>query len=332
VREPVVMGIVGPWTACEEYRFRIPFQALQEHGWEVFIAHLNRPDPRELTAHVIVMGRVLARDYRLVEHFVREYQRQGRRFIFETDDDLSNQWRRVHEHSWEPMLRLVDAVTVTNHHLRRLILPYNPHVFVIPNHVDLRDFMGAERKNHHLTIGLEGSPTHYEDWKPVAQPLFRIRKEYPDVRILLYGYCPDYLEGVADEVMPWLPFREHAQRLVEVDIGLCPLDSRDGFNLSKSPIKAIIYWAAGRPLGKGYGGAAVIASDHPVYRRVVNKGNGLLVQDNEWYGAIRTLIEDEEMRRRLGIAGHRWVQKNANIQTGWKLWANCYRQVMKKAR
>ena len=76
------------------------------------------------------------------------------------------------------------------------------------------------------------------------------------------------------------------------------------------------------------GGAAVIASDHVVYRRAITKATGILVKPDEWDEAIRNLNNDHALRHRLQLQGHEWVQKYGDIQQGWRLWAGAYKRII----
>lgn len=338
-QKPTVLGLYNVWTGCEEYRLHIPFRALREHGWNAYLHNVKKWYPEEFRVDLFVMGRLFPFWEESAIRILDTYQKWGIKFVYETDDDLSNQYRVTQQGDWGVMLRAVDAVTVTNAHLARVVAQHNPNVYVLPNHVDMRnhfkDFRASlchDRKDPRLTIGLQGSPSHFADWEMVAEPIQRIKKEHPEVRFLLMGYEPEYLQGLADEFIRWQPYQFYVQSLVEIDIGLCPLRSDDPFNLSKSPIKALEYWASARQVstrGKSLiGGAAVVASDHLVYRRVVNKGNGLLVKDHEWYDALKALITNERKRKELQIKGHQWVKKHGDISRGWKYWAQAYRAIL----
>ena len=76
------------------------------------------------------------------------------------------------------------------------------------------------------------------------------------------------------------------------DIGLAPLED-SAFTRRKSQIKTLDYAAAG---------AAVLASDGPVYRGSVADGPGGMLVSNKpeaWYAALSRLIRDRTLRRSL---------------------------------
>jgi glycosyltransferase involved in cell wall biosynthesis len=84
-----------------------------------------------------------------------------------------------------------------------------------------------------------------------------------------------------------------------MDIGVMPLPDQP-WARGKSGYKLIQYMACGLP---------VVASPVGVNRAIVEPGvNGFLARNPaEWLASLRTLIEQPELRSRMGIAGRRRV-------------------------
>jgi glycosyltransferase involved in cell wall biosynthesis len=119
----------------------------------------------------------------------------------------------------------------------------------------------------------------------------------------------------------------------QFDVVCCALDPNDIFNKSKSAIKALEAMAAKRrlPCGK-FGGAVPVCTDMSVYRRAVNHGhNGLLVDNDQWYAALKKLVTDRSYTTRLSVQGHNWVRRNRDIAQGWKLWESTYRRMCRES-
>jgi glycosyltransferase involved in cell wall biosynthesis len=205
---------------------------------------------------------------------------------------------------------------------------------VLPNHVDFGWFgqqsLLAERQVEGLTIGVLGTRTHYFDWIYLEEVFGRISREYDDVTILCAGFQPDYLEDY--RCLSGVPYRYYPQLMRQFDIVCCALDPDDVFNLSKSSIKALESMASARRLSSGkIGGAVAVCTDMTLYRRTVNHmHNGLLVDNEDWYEALKMLIEDERTRNRIAYVGHRWVEKNRDIKQGYRLWKNAYLRLLEE--
>lgn len=246
------------------------------------------------------------------------------------DDDYTNEHRKVHDGSM-PDLSIFSAITVSTPKLRKIMLPYNRHVSILPNGVVPEMFNHFKRVIPHLTIGLTGSTTHKEDWKVVYQPILNVLAKHPEVRLFMTGLVPpnmaDHNQVITLKKLyphlpdnPWLPLNQYGGILMNTDIQLCPVDPGDPFNFSKSNIKATEAMISPRLYGTETGGAAVIATgDIPNYvDAVVHERTGLLVNHFDqvgWEQAISRLVEDSSLRAKLGIAGYKRTQKFFTLES-----------------
>ncbi len=269
--------------------------------------------------------------------FIDVLHRHGGIVVFDTDDDLTDDFRDLGRgDDFKGVLRDVDYVTVSTPYLRDRLEAHTKHrPVVLPNHVDVGWFSGesyhTERQHKGLTIGFIGTASHYADWKFPMGALHRLAREHPDITILAAGYSPDYLSSLPNfhELDP-VPYVMYPQLMRQFDIVCCSLDAEDGFNMSKSSIKALEAMAAARRLPNGkVGGAVPACTNVKVYRRTVqNKHNGLLIDNSEWYEALSLLIDDHRLRHRLAVQGLAWVTKNRDIKTGHRRWGAAYQKML----
>lgn len=326
---PNVLAILGADTGCEIYRIKMPFLRIPGANW---VTQELLPTVPWQKYQVIVLPRLIPLNRDMVRG-IKMNQRRGKVFIYETDDDYTNQDRcvvdpgdlkRVRE-LWE----ICDAITVSTPYLKKVMSQYNDNVYVLPNCIDIEDWRPFvdERNVAGLTIGLVGGDSHYDDWKMVLEPLMRIAEEEPQVRFVFGGYLPQYFEDlpratfldfVSYEKFPWI--------VRQVDIGLAPL--RDvPFNASKSAIKVIEYMSSVRKYGKRLGGIPWIASVPGPYE-AVRTGAGLLAKvPEDFYRHMKTLIHDPERRMRMGIKGLKWVRRNREIKHRAHKWMEVYNEV-----
>ncbi|KDD66082.1 glycosyltransferase involved in cell wall biosynthesis [Pseudomonas sp. BT76 TE3572] len=145
------------------------------------------------------------------------------------------------------------------------------------------------------TIGYMGSKGHQEDLELVVPALEQLLNTRPDLSFEVFGTIrmPTSLERFGDRVKSHKVNKGYADFLsilaqLNWDVGLAPLVN-DKFNLCKAPTKYIEYTAAGIP---------VIASNIPVYSKVIPEGGGVLV-DVEWRSAIENLLESKQSRDEL---------------------------------
>ena len=257
----------------------------------------------------------------------------GAKIVFEVDDDIAD--REGLEDWYEATVSQCDAVTVSTPHLGGVMTRYNKPIHVLPNHLDTKWFgeisTGADRYFDGPVIGLVGTRSHWEDWIKVLPALQKIEENYPGVTIACAGFVPPYLEDNISrlKIFAAVHYNQYPALIRQFDILLSPLDQASEFNHSKSGISALDAMAAARPVGKKQGGAVAVCTDCRAYRRVVNdKANGLLIKnDEDWYDAIVSLIEDRALRTKLQVNGLKWVKKNRDISRGAKLWAKAYREI-----
>jgi len=289
--------------------------------------------------HVYVVSRLFAgrKGRREFIDAIREY---GGKVVFDTDDDLTDDHRDLGRGGdFKGILHDVDAVTVSTWSLRDQLAPYtNGHKpWVLPNHIDVPWFskvsLSAKRTvpEGRLAVGFIGTASHYDDWEYPVEALGRLARERDDIVIVAAGYTPDYLKELPNLVqLKAVPYGHYPGLMRQFDIVVCSLDPNDEFNKCKSGIKALEAMSAARVLPNGkIGGAVVVATDMKVYRRVVqDKHNGLLTSNDGWYDTLSRVIEDRQLRNKLAVQGHKWVSKNRNVATGYKLWGAAYHAIM----
>lgn len=138
------------------------------------------------------------------------------------------------------------------------------------------------------------------------RPLERLRREHPRVRFLLVGSSRD--EGMTRSLLaelrhrPWARYLGEVPRAQLVDLYRCAdvvLNSSSAEGMPNSLLEAM---ALGRP---------VLASRVSGNRALIDHGRDGLLFDSEddFYRAAKGLIEDRDLRARLGRAGRQKVAR-----------------------
>ncbi len=111
--------------------------------------------------------------------------------------------------------------------------------------------------------------------------------------------------GLSMESVPWTEETEVAS-VARFDIGIMPLVDKP-FERGKCGYKLVQYMACGLP---------VVASPVGVNRQLVEHGvNGFLAETMEqWESSLRALLFDADLRRRMGQAGRRKVEREYCVQ------------------
>ncbi|MEO8453813.1 MAG: glycosyltransferase family 4 protein [Sphingomicrobium sp.] len=185
----------------------------------------------------------------------------------------------------------------------------------ISSSVDAERFQPASGgKAGPVTIGWTGTFSSRQYLDLLREVLQKLAGEQR-FRLRVIGNFDYELPGVELEVVRWTAERE-IEDLQAIDIGLYPLPA-DEWVSGKSGLKAIQYMMMGLPC---------VATDVGTTPLIIRDGeNGLLVRtEDEWLDALRRLLDDPELRRRLGEAARR----EAVAKYSTKAIAARYREVL----
>ena len=175
-----------------------------------------------------------------------------------------------------------------------------------------------------VVIGFAGSVDRTGDVDRILEGALRgILAEYGDrVRLEFFGAKPALADAPGVRYIPYLEDYADYRRVMSSlrwDVGLGPMPDTP-FHRCKHYNKYIEYAAYGIP---------GVFSDCVPYRRAVRSGeNGLLVPNTQedWTSAIRTLVDDETLRRRLGENARREAETIYSPAAAARLWEQALEQ------
>jgi glycosyltransferase involved in cell wall biosynthesis len=177
---------------------------------------------------------------------------------------------------------------------------------IIPTVVDLNRYPGntKSRNNKIITIGWIGTPWTARYLEHINPVLIRICEE-KKARVVLVGASSKQFSSKYIEVKPWSEASE-VEEIENFDIGIMDLPDSP-WERGKCGLKLIQYMACGRP---------VIGSPIGVNRELILDGiNGLQVSsDADWYRALQVLLENEDLRVKMGQAGRKLVEEKFSLQ------------------
>lgn len=208
-------------------------------------------------------------------------------------------------------MRSCDLITVTTNKLKEHALKYNSNAYVNDNTLDMNHWYRLTKQdNNQLRVVWQGSPSHYEDWYAIKEPLNKLMDEY-DFEIIMLG---SQYQGIFDgkhkkrvKCLPWIPFEAHSYRMMslQADIGIIPLADLP-FNQYKSAIKHYENMAIGLP--------SVVSLVGP-YKDSLNKNTGLGYSNSgEFYSQMKRLICDRSLRSKIADEGEKWVKDNKSLE------------------
>ncbi len=182
---------------------------------------------------------------------------------------------------------------------------FNAAVEILPTVVDTERYSPREgsRPSAPFTVGWIGSPSTAA-YLLEAMPPLRSFFETGAARLVLVGAGPLDLHGFPGEAREWSAASE-VDDVRRFDVGIMPLPDTP-WARGKCGFKVIQYMACGVP---------VIASPVGANRDIVEHGvNGFLANTpEEWLQAMRTLAEHPAVRKAMGDAGRRKVERQYSL-------------------
>ncbi|MBX2964254.1 MAG: glycosyltransferase family 4 protein [Cyclobacteriaceae bacterium] len=243
--------------------------------------------------------------------FEKLLSRSGAKIIFDFDDSiwlqqvsstspnkkfnfLKNPGKTAH------IISLAHTVVAGNRYLANYALQFNPSVKIIPTTIDTELYVPKKREtNPVVTIGWSGSKTTIDHFKEALPALELIKNKYGDrVAIRVIGDSQYQNERLAITGKAWNLANE-INDLLTFDIGIMPLPD-DEWSKGKCGLKGLQYMALEIP---------TIMSPVGVNTEIIEHGvNGFLcASKDEWVTCLSLLIEQSELRCKLGIAGRKTV-------------------------
>ncbi len=173
----------------------------------------------------------------------------------------------------------------------------------------------SERENVVRLGYFSGSITHNDDIKMILPVLEKILREYPQVELHIVGELdiPASLMEFKNQIKArgFVDWQQLPHLISSIDINLAPLESTI-FNEAKSENKWIEASLVKVP---------TVASNLGAFQKMIkNEVTGYLCDDNdEWYTALKNLINDKEIRQKVGKAAYEAVLENCTtVYNGYK--------------
>jgi len=194
------------------------------------------------------------------------------------------------------------------------------HVVDISSTFDTDRFVPVENYTQHdvTTIGWTGTHStipFLEALQPVLAEVAKQRK----IKLLVIANKEYAMKDVPTEFIPWSAVNEVSD-LHKIEIGLYPIPANE-WSLGKSSLKALTYMSIAIPF---------VATAYGTNYRIMQDGvQGFMAKDdNEWKEKLIQLVDDVEMRKRMGQAGRKQVVELFSVQANFSKYLQAFKTVI----
>lgn len=330
----------------QRFRFEQYLQYLEAHGFQCEVSHLVEANddaflyrPGHLWDKMLFVRRSILKRRRDVARadrfdivficrealmtrstsFERAFRKRGARIVYDFDDSiwLSNVSDANRRWAWmkDPdktarIIALADLVFAGNAYLADYARRHNPRVTIVPTTIDTEEYRPVPvRREGPVIIGWSGSITTIQHFQHALPFLKRSKERFGDrvaFRVIGDGSYREPSLGI--QGMPWRKETE-LQDLAGIDIGIMPLPD-DEWTKGKCGLKGLQYMGLGLP---------TIMSPVGVNSEIIQDGvNGYLATEtDEWVQKIGWLVEDADLRSRLGAEARRTVEERYSVHA-WR--------------
>ncbi len=273
------------------------------------VFHKNKYDIIFISREAFMLGNAF---------FEKQFRKSRAKLIYDFDDsiwhlDVSEANKKFHwlknPDKTAHIIALCDVVFAGNAYLAQYAHYYNDHVVIVPTTIDTDEYKrhNVPKQNGKITIGWSGSITTIKHFKLAEAFLKKIKDKYGDrIEIKVIGNANYRNDALKIKSINWNKEAE-IKELSTFDIGIMPLPD-DEWSKGKCGLKGLQYMALSIP---------TIMSPVGVNTEIINHGvNGFLASnEDEWFEIICRLIDDENLRKRVGDEGRKTVVERYSVNS-----------------
>lgn len=316
------------------YRAYNPAEELRLHGFKAATTVSDNPNLQKLANKfdIFVFHRVVVNEN--IKKFIEKIKKQNKEIIFDTDDlvydpsylQYMDYFQKISPAEQEVYKKgigkeiiedsYVKVCTTTTSYLANKLCEKNKQVIIVPNKFSNAEweYLNKIAQKEKMEDGLvwlvyySGTLSHNKDFETIREALLNVLDKYENVKLLIIGLLdlPKELIYLKNriELIPRVPRKELFSNLQKkADINLAPLELGNPFCESKSAIKFT---------GPGALGIPTVAVRNQTFSEAISEGEDGFLADNaeEWVEKLSQLIENKDLRLRMGKAAREKILQN----------------------
>jgi len=251
-----------------------------------------------------------------------------KKIIYDFDDAIwhlnyseKNKIARFFKAPWKVkyICKWADTIIVGNSYLKEYARQFNNNVVIIPTTVNTQVHKACKQKqtDKALTIGWTGTLTTLKQLETALPIIKKLKKRYDFNFYIISNEKPRF--DINFEFKKWQAETE-VKDLCKIDIGIMPLPD-DEWAKGKCGLKGLQYMALEIP---------TIMSPVGVNSEIIQDGeNGFLASnENEWLNKLSLLIENEDLRNKLGKAGRKTVEEKYSVEANKQKYLDVFNSIL----
>lgn len=265
-----------------------------------------------------------------LERFLRL---KNKNIIFDIDDSIYMPDRKekgilgwikklMKKREVESILRVSKCVIVENSHIKNFVQQYCKKVYLITGPIDSVRNYPREYKHdsNKITIGWIGSPSTTIYLRMLDEVLKQLSKKCK-IKVRLIGASFYSMDGVEVEMVNWSEETEVSE-LHKFDIGVMPMPDNE-WTRGKVGCKMLQYMANGIP--------AVVSFTSTNAEIIEDGKNGFLARsEGEWIEKLSLLIENPNLREKIGLAGRKTVEERFSVEVNTPKYLEILKRIREK--
>lgn len=228
----------------------------------------------------------------------------------------------IDEEKIPKIIEMSKQIIVANKYLYNYAKEYHKKIAIIPTPVDTAVYQPIKKKKkRNFVIGWIGTTSNLLYLLDLEEIFIKLARKYDYVLEIITNKLDKTVE--MDEVKVTIKewnIESEVDDLINFDIGIMPLRD-DEWTRGKSGFKALQYMAMEIP---------TIASPVGVNKEIIIDGeNGFLASSTQdWINKLSLLIENGELRKKLGIEGRKTVEEKYSLDINTSLLLECFKKVV----
>jgi glycosyltransferase involved in cell wall biosynthesis len=263
--------------------------------------------------------------------FEKRFARSKAKIIFDFDDSIwmqnvSAANKRLaflkDASKTSKIIALSDMIFAGNQFLADYAAKFNKNIVIVPTTIDTEIYVPIKnrKRKDRICIGWSGSFSTIQHFEKAIPFLKKIKEMYGNaVEFKIIGDAKYYCAELDTKGVAWVAATE-IEDLSEIDIGIMPLPD-DEWARGKCGLKGLQYMALSIP---------TLMSPVGVNKEIITPGvNGYLPDTNEeWVSTLETLMNDQELRKRIGEAGRQTVIDRYSVEAWKNKYVKYFKQVL----